>query len=171
MFPVSTVCLTFVAENNIKNIFRECNMVRNTNFDPFLTLSGIVIPRFQNIYETNLLNKERKVLEVSNPNSLLSILVRTPFTLEIKHNDKIFSFGPTGTNKEILYSVISTEELENFLDILFYLRNSPEKLIAVVFGNIIIFLFAALVFLAKVKPKKQRYAIHSRGNKTHIVKV
>ena len=64
MFPVSTVCLTFVAENNIKNIFRECNMVRNTNFDPFLTLSGIVIPRFQNIYETNLLNKERKVLEV-----------------------------------------------------------------------------------------------------------
>ena len=60
----------------------------------------------------------------------------------------------------------STEELENFLDFLFYLRNSPEKLMAVVFGNIIIFLSAALVFLAKVKPKKQRYAIHSRGNKT-----
>ena len=91
--------------------------------------------------------------------------------MEIEHNNKIFSFGPTNTKKEILYSVISTKELEEFLDILFYLRNSPEKLIAVVFGNIIIFLSAALVFLAKVKPKKQRYALHNRGKNVQIVKV
>ena len=171
MLPVSTVCLTFVAENNIKNIFRECKILQNSNFDPFLTLSGIVIPRFQTIYETNLLTKERKVLEVSNPNSLLSILVRTPFSLDIENNNQIFSFGPTGIKKEILYSAISTEELENFLDFRFYLRNSPEKIVAVALGNVIILLATALVFLAKIKTRKQRYALRNRGNKTHIVKI
>ena len=127
-------------------------MLRNTNFDPFLSLSGIVIPRFQNIYETNLLTKEKKVLEISNPNLLLSIMVRTPFTLEIENNNKIFSFGPTSTKQEIFYSAISIKELEEFLDVLFYLRNSPEKLIAVIFGNIIILMSAILgVFIAKAK--------------------
>ena len=146
-------------------------MVRNSDFDPFLTLSGIVIPRFQNIYETNLLTKERKILEVSNPNSLLSILVRTPFALDIENNDKTFSFGPTGIKRDILYSGISKEELDNFLDIWFYWRNSPEKIVAIALGNVIIFLATALVFLAKIKTRKQRYALRNRGNKTHIVKI
>ena len=122
MLSVSTECLTCVAENNVKNVFRECNMVRNFDFDPFLTLSGIVIPRFQKIYETNLLTQERKILEIQNPNPLLSILVKTPFSLSIEMNDKTFSFGPTGNKRDILYSGISKEELEKFLDFWFYLK-------------------------------------------------
>ena len=172
MLPVSTDCLTFVAENNVKRIFRECNMVRNSDLDPFLTLSGIVIPRFQKIYETNLLTQERKILEIQNPNPLLSILVKTPFSLSIEMNDKTFSFGPTGNKRDILYSSISKEELANFLDFWFYFKNSPETITAILLGHVIILLSAVIALIAKTKPKKkQRFAIHSREGRTHIIKV
>ena len=172
MLSVSTECLTCVAENNVKNVFRECNMVRNFDFDPFLTLSGIVIPRFQKIYETNLLTQERKILEIQNPNPLLSILVKTPFSLSIEMNDKTFSFGPTGNKRDILYSSISKEELANFLDFWFYFKNSPETITAILLGHVIILLSAVIALIAKTKPKKkQRFAIHSREGRTHIIKV
>ena len=172
MLPVSTDCLTFIAENNVKHIFRECKMVRNSDLTPFLTLSGIVIPRFSKIYETNLLTQERTILETQNPNPSLSILIRSPFSLDIETDDKTFSFGPTGIKTDISYSDISKEELDNFLNFWFYLKNSPEQLVAIVLGNIIILLSAAIALIAKTKPKKKRrFAIHSREGRTHIIRV
>ena len=176
LIPVSTVCTTLIAENDVKNILRECNMLRNTNFEPFLSLSGIVVPRYASIYEQNLETKEKKLLQIVNPNPLLSIIIRSPLTLEIENVDKSYKFGPSGFKKEIIYSGISKTDLIAFLDPLFDLKTNPEKYIILLLGNLLAIVIIAsgittTIFRTKATENTQNFALQNKRGQVRLVAV
>ena len=176
IIPVSTVCMTLIAENDVKNTFRECNMLRNANFEPFLSLSGIVVPRYANIYEQNLETKEKKLLQIENPNPLLSIIIRSPLTLEIENVDKSYKFGPSGFKKEVIYSGISNPDLIAFMDPLFDLKTNPEKYIILLLGNLLAIVIIAsgittVIFRTKAPEITQNFALQNKRGQVRLVTV